>query len=70
MREYKEKKVKGWVTDGKNMRMAAIDVRSTKDDRGESLSLSIEQDGFLIQLGIPMESVRDIIRLTNKGENK
>ena len=65
MNGYKEKDVKGWIVD-----LAAVDkkevfkscevtVRMTNDGIGQSLSLS----AFNIQIGIPLEQVREILKV-------
>ena len=65
-RDYRSKIVKGWICNEEFIRDANIHVRMTSDERGQSLSLSIEEGDILIQLGIPLEKVRDIIRVTKK----
>ena len=71
MRDYREKDVNGWIADinikdfSKMARGCKVFVRMTSDDKGQSLSLS----AFNIQIGIPLEAVRDIIRVVDK-ENK
>ena len=65
MRDYREKLVNGWLTDGKHFGGIPVRVRMTSDDKGQSLSLTTVG----IQIGIPLESVRDIIRVVDK-ENK
>ncbi len=65
-RDYREKTVNGWITDGKNLKFTPITVRMTSDNKGQSLSLSAEDKDILIQLGIPLESVRDIVKVVDK----
>ena len=70
MRDYREKLVNGWLTDGKNFGGIPVRVRMTSDDKGQSLSLTTEiGDDADLQIGIPLEAVRDIIRVADK-ENK
>lgn len=71
MRDYREKLVNGWVTDGKHFGGIPVRVRMTSDDKGQSLSLTTEMNpkDRGIQIGIPLESVKDIIRVVDK-ENK
>ncbi len=71
MRDYREKDVNGWIADitikdlKKMARGCKVFVRMTSDEKGQSLSLS----AFNIQIGIPLEAVRDIIKVVDK-ENK
>ena len=67
-RDYREKDVKGIITDAKSMRFTPceVTVRMTSDRLGQSLSLS----AFNIMIEIPLEPVRDIIRVTEKGGNR
>ena len=70
MRDYREKDVKGYICDitkpALNMvEPCKVTIRMTSDDKGQSLSLS----AFNIQIGIPLEAVRDIIKVVDK-ENK
>ena len=70
MRDYREKLVNGWLTDGKHFGGIPVRVRMTSDDKGQSLSLSTEiGDDADLQIGIPLEAVRDIIMIADK-ENK
>lgn len=70
MRDYREKLVNGWLTDGKHFGGIPVRVRMTSDDKGQSLSLSTEiGDDADLQIGIPLETVRDIIKVVDK-ENK
>lgn len=70
MRDYREKLVNGWLTDGKHFGGIPVRVRMTSDDKGQSLSLSTEiGDNADLQIGIPLEAVRDIIKVVDK-ENK
>jgi len=67
MRDYREKLVKGWLTDGNNIAMIPVRVRMTSDDKGKSLSLTSELgDDADLQLGIPLEAVEDIIKVVDK----
>ena len=67
MRDYREKLVKGWLTDGNNIAMIPVRVRMTSDDKGKSLSLTSEVgDDADLQLGIPLEAVEDIIKVVDK----
>ena len=71
MRDYREKLVNGWLTDGKNFGMIPVRIRMTNDEKGKSLSLTTEMNpnDLGIQIGIPLEAVRDIIKVVDK-ENK
>ena len=70
MRDYREKLVNGWLTDGKHFGGIPVRVRMTSDDKGQSLSLTTEiGDDADLQIGIPLEAVRDIIKVADK-ENK
>ena len=71
MRDYREKLVNGWLTDGKHFVGIPVRVRMTSDDKGQSLSLTTEinPNDLGIQIGIPLETVRDIIKVVDK-ENK
>ena len=67
MRDYREKLVSGWLSDGNVVGGIPVRVRMTNDDKGQSLSLSTEiGDEADLQIGIPLEAVRDIIRVTEK----
>ena len=70
MRDYREKLVNGWLTDGKHFGGIPVRVRMTSDDKGQSLSLTTEMNSkdLGIQIGIPLEAVRDIIKVVDKGE--
>lgn len=65
-RDYREKTVNGWIADGKNFNFTPITVRMTSDNKGQSLSLSVEDKDILIRLGIPLESVSDIVKVVDK----
>lgn len=70
MRDYREKDVNGYICDITKTALNMVEpckvtIRMTSDDKGQSLSLS----AYNIQIGIPLESVRDIIRVVDK-ENK
>ena len=68
MRDYREKDVKGYIADitekklDKMARCCNVTVRMTNDEKGQSLSLS----AFNIQIGIPLEAVRDIVKVVEK----
>lgn len=68
MRDYREKLIKGWITDGDHIGMVPVRVRMTNDDNGQSLSFTTEmnQNDVGIQIGIPLEEVKDIIQITKK----
>lgn len=70
MRDYREKDVNGVIFDiaGKTMlpRDCKVTVRTTSDSRGQTLSLS----AFNIMLSIPLESVTDIIQLTERKKTE
>lgn len=65
-KDYREKTVKGVILDMNHPQLKACDitVRMTSDSIGQSLSLQ----GRNIMIEIPLEQVRDIIRVTYKGE--
>ena len=69
-RDYREKTIKGCIFDGSKPiplpKMCEVTVRMTSDKIGQSLSLQ----AFNVMIQIPLESVRDIIRVTEKGEKK
>ena len=71
MIDYREKLVNGWLTDGKDFGMIPVRIRMTNDEKGKSLSLTTEMNekDMGIQIGIPLEAVRDIIKVVDK-ENK
>lgn len=64
MRDYRDKTVKGMVTDVKNMipRKTNVRVQMTSDKLGQSLSLSTAD----VLIMIPLESVRDIIKIVKE----
>lgn len=62
-RDYREKTVNGWLTDGTHFGGIPVTVRMTNDDMGKSLSLTA---GDSIQIGIPLEEAEDIIVLAEK----
>lgn len=64
-RDYREKDVGGWLTDGKHWGEIPVTVRMTSDDKGQSLSLTA---GESIQIGISLEDVADIIKVVEKSE--
>ena len=59
-RDYREKTVKGYLTDGTHFRRIHVTVRMTNDEKGKSLSLAADD---IIMIGIPLEEVNDIIVL-------
>lgn len=61
-RDYREKEVKGMITDGHSFTMTNVVVRMTSDKRGKSLSLNAGN----ILIEIPLEEVEDIIVLAEK----
>lgn len=67
-KDYREKDVKGIIADGKSMKFTPceVTVRMTSDRIGQSLSLS----AFNIMISIPLESVQDIIRISEKGGDR
>lgn len=65
-KDYRSKLVKGYIANDEMIRDANIRVRMTSDERGQSLSLTIEEDDLMFQIGIPLEKVRDIIRVTKR----
>ena len=71
MRDYREKLVNGWLTDGKHFGGVPVRVRMTSDDKGQSLSLTTEiGDDADLQIGIPLEVVRDIIKVVDKEKKE
>ena len=71
MRDYREKLVNGWLSDGKHFGGIPVRVRMTSDDKGQSLSLSTEiGDDADLQIGIPLEAVGDIIRVADKEKKE
>ncbi len=66
MRDYREKTVKGMVADGDAPipipKLCPVTVRMTSDKKGQSLSLQ----AYNVMIQIPLESVRDIIRVSEK----
>lgn len=67
MRDYREKDIDGYICDitkkGLDMvKPCKVTVRMTSDEKGQSLSLS----AFNIQIGIPLEAVRDIVKVVEK----
>lgn len=65
-RDYRQKRVRGWLSDGKHIGQFPIDVRMTSDNKGQSLSLT----AGTIQIGIPLEVVDDIIKVVDKEDNR
>ena len=68
MRDYREKLVDGWLSNGDVVGGIPVRVRMTSDDKGQSLSLTTElnQNDKGIQIGIPLEAVRDIVKVVEK----
>jgi hypothetical protein len=65
-RDYREKDIDGLIFDGIHIKPSRVTVRMTSDKYGQSLSLTASN----IQINIPLESVRDIIRVAEKeGES-
>ena len=66
MRDYREKKVPGIITNIRGLAMlpgyAEVTVRMTSDVIGQTLSL--EADGTMIT--IPLEPVADILKVVDK----
>lgn len=62
MRDYREKTVSGFVSNGTQLAPCPVTVRMTADDYGQTLSL--QSPGY--QIGIPMEAVADIIKLVSQ----
>lgn len=64
-RDYREKTIKGYLTDGTHFCRIPVTVRMTNDDKGKSLSLTAGYSmmGDRIMVGIPLEEVNDIIVL-------
>jgi len=65
-RDYRSKVVKGWIADNSHIGDVNVHVRMTSDERGQSLSFSIEEGDIMMQIGIPLEKVKDIIRVTKR----
>ena len=61
-RDYREKDVFGFITDGKRFAKRKVTIRMTSDEIGQSLSLTADN----IQINIPLEAVSDIIRVVEK----
>ena len=66
-RDYREKTIKGCIFDGSKPlflpKMCDVTVRMTSDKIGQSLSLQ----AFNVMIEIPLEQVRDIIRVSKEG---
>ena len=64
MKDYREKTVKGIVHDGyvPILTPCPVTVRMTSDKKGQSLSLQ----AYNVMIQIPLESVRDIIKVSEK----
>lgn len=72
MRDYRSRLVNGWIgaadeekEEKVNMTQVGVRIRVTSDEHGKSLSLTAEDSDVMIQIGIPLEPVRDIIRIYN-----
>ena len=65
-RDYREKTVYGFVSDGRSTSHCRVVVRMTSDKLGQSLSL--QASNFMI--GVAIESVKDIISVVTKEEKK
>ena len=67
-RNYREKTIKGCIFDGSKVlmkpKMCDVTVRMTSDHLGQSLSLQ----AFNVMIEIPLEAVKDIIKVSDKGE--
>ena len=66
MRDYREKDVDGLITDITQFvipKKCNVTVRMTSDKIGQSLSLS----AYNIMIQIPLEQVRDIIKVSERG---
>ena len=65
MKDYRTKDVTGLICDVNEMKpkKCMVTVQMTSDDIGQSLSLS----AYNILIEIPLESVADIIKVTEKG---
>lgn len=65
-RDYREKTVEGCIIDGSNPLMIPkkcnVTVRMTSDKLGQSLSLQ----AFNVMIEIPLESVKDIIKVSER----
>ncbi len=61
-RDYREKDVKGIITDGHRFSKTNVVVRMTSDKHGKSLSLNAGN----ILIEIPLEAVEDIIQVTER----
>lgn len=61
-KDYREKTIKGMFYDRGKLKFNNVTVRMTSDDVGQSLSLQTRDT--MIQ--IPLEDVRDIIRVAEK----
>jgi hypothetical protein len=71
MRDYREKLVHGWLSDGNIVGGIPVRVRMTSDDKGQSLSLSTEiGDEADLQIGIPLETANDIVKVTKLAETE
>ena len=56
---YKEKDIKGILTDGKRFNPTNVTVRMTKDERGATLSLTADNK---IMIAVSLEDVKDIVK--------
>ena len=67
-RDYREKTIKGCIFDGSKPlplpKKCDVTVRMTSDKIGQSLSLQ----AFNVMIEIPLEGVKEIIRVSRKGQ--
>lgn len=65
-RDYREKDVVGFIADVRDSEPtpANVIVRMTSDDRGKSLTLQ----AYNIMIGIPLEMVEGIIKITERRD--
>ena len=66
-RDYREKTIRGSIMDIDSLKphLGKVTVRMTSDNRGQTLSLQCAN----VQISIPLESVTDIIKVTERGDN-
>ena len=72
MKDYRSRLVSGWIggqddenEEKVNITQCGVRIRVTSDEYGKSLSLTAEDNNVMIQIGIPLEPVNDIIRIYN-----
>lgn len=63
---YIEKTVDGAMLDDLGFGLRKITVRLTCDDLGNSLGLSDDKRGIMIE--IPLEAIADMVRVVKEGE--